>query len=58
VDGPTQWPLRNFKPLLEELVCIAKASKVQGLGFRVQGLGFRVQGSGFRIRGLGTGFSV
>uniref|UniRef100_A0A6U3ESL5 3-deoxy-8-phosphooctulonate synthase n=1 Tax=Mantoniella antarctica TaxID=81844 RepID=A0A6U3ESL5_9CHLO len=27
VDGPTQWPLRNFKPLLEELVCIAKASK-------------------------------
>lgn len=28
VDGPTQWPLRNFKPLLEELVAISKASKV------------------------------
>jgi 2-dehydro-3-deoxyphosphooctonate aldolase (KDO 8-P synthase) len=27
VDGPTQWPLRNFKPLLEELVAISKASK-------------------------------
>ena len=26
VDGPTQWPLRNFKPLLEELVRISKAS--------------------------------
>jgi len=28
VDAPTQWPLRNFKPLLEELVAISKASKV------------------------------
>jgi 2-dehydro-3-deoxyphosphooctonate aldolase (KDO 8-P synthase) len=27
VDGSTQWPLRNFKPLLEELVCISKATK-------------------------------
>ena len=27
VDGLTQWPLRNFKPLLEELVCISKATK-------------------------------
>jgi len=27
VDAPTQWPLRNFKPLLEELVSIAKVSK-------------------------------
>lgn len=27
VDGPTQWPLRNFKPLLEELVSIAKVTK-------------------------------
>ena len=27
VDGPTQWPLRNFKPLLEELVSISKASR-------------------------------
>eukprot|EP00218_Dolichomastix_sp_CCMP3274_P013064 CAMPEP_0170143338 /NCGR_PEP_ID=MMETSP0033_2-20121228/10370_1 /TAXON_ID=195969 /ORGANISM="Dolichomastix tenuilepis, Strain CCMP3274" /LENGTH=296 /DNA_ID=CAMNT_0010379785 /DNA_START=23 /DNA_END=913 /DNA_ORIENTATION=+ len=27
VDGPTQWPLRNFKPLLEELKEIAQASK-------------------------------
>jgi len=27
VDAPTQWPLRNFKPLLEELVAISKASK-------------------------------
>ena len=28
VDAPTQWPLRNFESLLEELVCIANASKV------------------------------
>ena len=27
VDGPTQWPLRQFKPLLEELVAIARVSK-------------------------------
>jgi len=27
VDGPTQWPLRNFKSLLEELVCISKATR-------------------------------
>ena len=24
VDGPTQWPLRHFKPLLEELLAIGK----------------------------------
>lgn len=29
VDAPTQWPLRNFKALLEELSEIAKASKVR-----------------------------
>jgi 2-dehydro-3-deoxyphosphooctonate aldolase (KDO 8-P synthase) len=28
VDGPTQWPLRNFKSLLEEIINIAKVSKV------------------------------
>ena len=28
VDGPTQWPLRNFRSLLEEIVQIAKVSKV------------------------------
>ena len=28
VDGPTQWPLRNFEPLLSELIEISKASKV------------------------------
>lgn len=27
VDGPTQWPLRHFKPLLEELVAIGKVTK-------------------------------
>jgi len=27
VDGPTQWPLRNFEALLAELVDIARASK-------------------------------
>mmetsp|Transcript_44638 Transcript_44638/g.142129 ORF Transcript_44638/g.142129 Transcript_44638/m.142129 type:complete len:276 (-) Transcript_44638:82-909(-) len=27
VDGPTQWPLRQFKPLLEELIAIAKVTK-------------------------------
>ncbi|CAM6096447.1 unnamed protein product [Calypogeia fissa] len=27
VDGPTQWPLRNFKQLLLELIAIAKVSK-------------------------------
>ncbi|XP_051133816.1 2-dehydro-3-deoxyphosphooctonate aldolase 1 [Andrographis paniculata] len=27
VDGPTQWPLRHFEELLEELMAIAKASK-------------------------------
>jgi 2-dehydro-3-deoxyphosphooctonate aldolase (KDO 8-P synthase) len=27
VDGPTQWPLRNFRRLLVELVAIARASK-------------------------------
>jgi len=27
VDGPTQWPLRHFKPLLDELVDIAKVTK-------------------------------
>lgn len=27
VDGPTQWPLRNLKALLEELIAIAKVSK-------------------------------
>lgn len=27
VDGPTQWPLRNFRSLLEEIVQIAKVSK-------------------------------
>jgi 2-dehydro-3-deoxyphosphooctonate aldolase (KDO 8-P synthase) len=27
VDGPTQWPLRNFEELLAELVDIARASK-------------------------------
>lgn len=29
VDGPTQWPLRNFRSLLEEIVEIAKVSKVK-----------------------------
>uniref|UniRef100_A0A061RA01 3-deoxy-8-phosphooctulonate synthase n=1 Tax=Tetraselmis sp. GSL018 TaxID=582737 RepID=A0A061RA01_9CHLO len=29
VDGPTQWPLRNLKPLLQELVAIAKATKAR-----------------------------
>lgn len=24
VDGPTQWPLRNFRGLLEELIAIGK----------------------------------
>ena len=28
VDSPTQWPLRNFRSLLEEMVSIAKVSKV------------------------------
>lgn len=27
VDGPTQWPLRNLKVLLEELIAIAKVTK-------------------------------
>lgn len=27
VDGPTQWPLRNFESLLAELIGIAKASR-------------------------------
>ncbi|MCL7028729.1 hypothetical protein MKW94_019926 [Papaver nudicaule] len=27
VDGPTQWPLRNLKELLEELVAIARVTK-------------------------------
>eukprot|EP00898_Chlorokybus_atmophyticus_P008332 jgi/Chlat1/84/Chrsp1S03200 len=27
VDGPTQWPLRNFKALLEELIAIARVTK-------------------------------
>ncbi|KAJ7546069.1 hypothetical protein O6H91_08G023100 [Diphasiastrum complanatum] len=27
VDGPTQWPLRNLKELLEELLAIAKVTK-------------------------------
>lgn len=27
VDGPTQWPLRNFRGLLEELIAIGKVSK-------------------------------
>lgn len=27
VDAPTQWPLRNFKTLIEELVAISTASK-------------------------------
>lgn len=26
VDGPTQWPLRNLKPLLQELIAIANAT--------------------------------
>ncbi len=29
VDAPTQWPLRNFKTLIEELVAISTASKVR-----------------------------
>lgn len=29
VDGPTQWPLRNLKPLLQELVAIAQATKAK-----------------------------
>ena len=28
VDSPTQWPLRHFKCLLDELVAIANVSKV------------------------------
>ncbi|XP_074286998.1 2-dehydro-3-deoxyphosphooctonate aldolase 1 [Silene latifolia] len=27
VDGPTQWPLRHYEELLEELIAIAKVSK-------------------------------
>ena len=27
VDAPTQWPLRNLRRLLEELVAIARASR-------------------------------
>ena len=27
VDAPTQWPLRNLRRLLEELVAIAAASR-------------------------------
>lgn len=27
VDGPTQWPLRHLRPLLEELVAISNVSK-------------------------------
>ena len=27
VDGPTQWPLRHFKPLLEELISIGRVTK-------------------------------
>lgn len=26
-DGPTQWPLRNLKALLEELIAIARVTK-------------------------------
>jgi 2-dehydro-3-deoxyphosphooctonate aldolase (KDO 8-P synthase) len=26
-DGPTQWPLRHLRSLLEELVAIAKVTK-------------------------------
>lgn len=29
VDGPTQWPLRHLRPLLEELVAISNVSKVR-----------------------------
>eukprot|EP00951_Prasinocladus_malaysianus_P049522 scaffold670651_cov50-Prasinocladus_malaysianus.AAC.1 len=29
VDGPTQWPLRNLKPLLQELVAISQATKAK-----------------------------
>eukprot|EP00193_Tetraselmis_chui_P017765 CAMPEP_0177771038 /NCGR_PEP_ID=MMETSP0491_2-20121128/11313_1 /TAXON_ID=63592 /ORGANISM="Tetraselmis chuii, Strain PLY429" /LENGTH=303 /DNA_ID=CAMNT_0019288429 /DNA_START=103 /DNA_END=1014 /DNA_ORIENTATION=+ len=29
VDGPTQWPLRNLKPLLQELVAIAQATNAK-----------------------------
>ena len=32
VDGPTQWPLRHFKSLLDELVSIGKVSKVSDCG--------------------------
>ena len=28
VDGPTQWPLRNFEALLKEIIDIARVSKV------------------------------
>ena len=28
VDGPTQWPLRNFKALLQEMIDISNVSKV------------------------------
>ena len=27
VDGPTQWPLRHFEELLQELIDIAKVTK-------------------------------
>eukprot|EP00850_Spirogloea_muscicola_P016181 SM000129S26168 [mRNA] locus=s129:369978:371562:- [translate_table: standard] len=27
VDGPTQWPIENLQPLLEELMAIARVSK-------------------------------
>lgn len=30
VDGPTQWPLRNLKPLLEELLAIGEVTKGKG----------------------------
>ena len=29
VDGPTQWPLRHFKPLLEELIAIGRVTKAK-----------------------------
>jgi len=29
VDGPTQWPLRNLKPLLQELIAISQATNAK-----------------------------
>lgn len=47
VDGPTQWPLRNFRSLLEEIVEIAKVSKVNSqliYKFHIQIIDYTIQG--------------